>query len=283
MSALDLPSGAPAASGGLAARLRWAVADGLTVAKRNLTHVRYVPEKLLDVTVQPLMFVVLFVYVFGGAIHAPGGSYRDYLMAGIFVQTLSFSSASSAISIADDMAKGVVERMRSLPMARSAVLVGRTGADLASAVIGLTVLVVTGLVLGWRMHDGVLPAVAGLGILLLFAYAMTWVGTLIGLVVRAPDAAQGLMFVFIFPLTFVSNSFVPTPSMPRWLQTVAEWNPLSAVTAACRELFGNATGTPPGAPWPLQHPVIAALGWSVLLLVVFSTLSVNRFRARTRG
>jgi ABC-2 type transport system permease protein len=265
----------------IAHRGRWAVADGLVLARRNLTHVRYVPEKLIDVTVQPLLFVVLFVYVFGGAIHVPGGSYRDYLMAGIFVQTLSFSSASSAISIAEDMAKGVVERLRSLPMARSAVLVGRTLADLAASCIGLTVLVITGLAIGWRVDASPLSVLAGLGILLLFAYAMNWVGTLLGLLVRAPDAAQGMMFLVVFPLTFVANTFVPTGTMPDWLQAIADWNPISAVTAAVRQLFGNVGAVPPDPAWPLRHPVVAALAWSVVLLVVSSVLAVRRFKVAT--
>lgn len=267
----------------VALRARWAVADGLVLARRNLTHVRYVPEKLLDVTVQPLMFVVLFVYVFGGAIHVPGGSYRDYLMAGIFVQTLSFSSAASAISIAEDMAKGVVERLRSLPMARSAVLVGRTSADLAAACIGLTVLVATGLAIGWRVHSSVGAVLGALAILLLFAYAMSWVGTLLGLLVRAPDAAQGIMFMVVFPLTFVANTFVPTGTMPGWLQTIADWNPISAVTAAARQGFGNAAAIPTDPAWPLRHPAAAALIWSVVLLAVASTLAARRFRVATGG
>jgi ABC-2 type transport system permease protein len=227
--------------------------------------------------------VVLFVDVFGGAIHVPGEHYRDFLMAGIFVQTLAFSSASSAISIAEDMAEGGVERLRSLPMARSAVLVGRTGAELAASVIGMAVLVATGLVLGWRIDAGAGSAVGAIAILLLFAYAMSWVGTLLGLLVRAPDAAQGIMFLVMFPLTFVANTYVPTGTMPDWLQTFADWNPISAVTAAVRQLFGNAGAAPADAAWPLQHPVVAAVAWSVLLLAVSSSLAVWRFkRATTR-
>ena len=181
------------------------------------------------------------------------------------------------------MAEGGVERLRSLPMARSAVLVGRTGAELAASVIGMAVLVATGLVLGWRIDAGAGSAVGAIAILLLFAYAMSWVGTLLGLLVRAPDAAQGIMFLVMFPLTFVANTYVPTGTMPDWLQTFADWNPISAVTAAVRQLFGNAGAAPADAAWPLQHPVVAAVAWSVLLLAVSSSLAVWRFkRATTR-
>jgi ABC-2 type transport system permease protein len=263
-------------------QLRWAISDGLVITRRNLTHVRHVPEKLLDVTVQPIMFVLLFAYVFGSAISVPGGNYREYLMAGIFAQTMAFSTASSAVSISDDMAKGVIERFRSLPMSRSAVLLGRTGADLASNSLGLTVLVLSGLTVGWRMHNGVLQGVAGLALLLLFAYAMSWVGTLLGLLVRAPDAAQTIGFVVMFPLTFVANTFVPTQGMPTWLRTIAEWNPLSAVVAATRQLFGNPSGGASTA-WPLEHAVFAALIWCLLILAVALPLATYRYqRATTR-
>jgi len=191
-------------------RLRWALADGLVITRRNLTHVRYLPEKLLNVTLQPIMFVLLFAYVFGSAIKVPGVNYREFLMAGIFVQTMAFSTADTAVSIADDMAKGVIERFRALPMSRSAVLLGRTGADLTSSVLGLTVMTLSGLLVGWRMHNGVLQGIAGLTLLLLFSYAMAWVGTLLGLLVRAPDAAQSIGFVVLFP-----SRSSPTPSCRR--------------------------------------------------------------------
>jgi len=269
------------AEAGTFARLRMAVADGMVIARRNLTHVRHVPEKLLDVTFQPFIFVLLFAYVFGSAIDVPGTGYREYLIAGIFVQTMAFASMGTAISMADDMSKGVIDRFRSLPMARSAVLVGRTTADLAANIVGLTVLAGTGLVVGWRIHSSFWEALAGLALLLLFGYAMTWVGTLVGLLVRAPDAAQSFGFMVVFPLTFVANTFVPTEEMPRWLWTFADWNPISAMTAACRHLFGN---QPPGVAhhvWPLEHAVPVAFAWCLGLVAVCLLLAVRRYRTAT--
>jgi ABC-2 type transport system permease protein len=264
-----------------ATRLRWAVGDCLALTKRNLTHVRHVPEKLIDVTLQPLMFVLLFAYVFGGAIQIAGGSYHEYLMGGIIVQTLTFAIMGTAVGLADDMGKGVVDRFRSLPMARSAVLAGRTLADLLANMLALGVLVVAGLIVGWGIHDGVGSAIAGFALVLLFSYAMTWAGVLLGLLVRAPDAAQGFVFVVIFPLTFLANTFVSTQDLPSGLREVAEWNPISAVVAAVRDLFGNPTGLPADAAWPLQHAIPVALAWSVAILAVCVPLALRRYRLAT--
>lgn len=272
----------PVASEGGALRLRHALSDGVAIARRNLTHVRYVPEKLLDVTVQPVMFVLLFVYVFGSAITVPGADYVDYLMAGIFVQSMAFSSAGTAVSVADDLAKGVVDRFRTLPMARSAVLVGRTLSDLATGLIALAVLSVTGLLVGWRVDGSVASTIGAFALLLLFGFAMSWLGTLVGLFMRDPEAAQGAMFIVMFPLTFVANTFVPTGGMPDWLQPIADWNPISAVTAACRDLFGNPQALPADAPWPLQHPLLAAVLWSVGLIAICLPLAVRRYRTAGR-
>jgi ABC-2 type transport system permease protein len=265
----------------VATRFRWAVGDCLALTKRNLTHVRHVPEKLIDVTVQPLMFVLLFAYVFGGAIHVSGGSYHEYLMGGIVVQTLAFAVMGTAVGLADDIGKGVIDRFRSLPMARSAVLAGRALADTLANLIALAVLVVAGLIVGWRIQDGVGSAIAGFGLVLLFAYAMTWAGILLGLLVRTPDAAQGFVFVVIFPLTFVANTFVSTPDLPSGLREVAEWNPVSAVVAAVRDLFGNPSGLPADAAWPLEHAVPVAIAWCVAILAVCVPLAVRRYRLAT--
>ena len=262
-------------------RLRWAVGDCLALTKRNLTHVRHVPEKLIDVTLQPLMFVLLFAYVFGGAISVSGGSYHEYLMGGIIVQTLTFAIMGTAVGLADDMGKGVVDRFRSLPMARSAVLAGRTLADLLANVLALCVLVVAGLIVGWGIHDGIGSAIAGFALVLLFSYAMTWAGVLLGLLVRAPDAAQGFVFVVIFPLTFLANTFVSTQDLPSGLREVAEWNPISAVVAAVRDLFGNPTGLPADPAWPLQHAIPVAIAWSVAILAVCAPLALRRYRLAT--
>jgi ABC transporter DrrB family efflux protein len=258
--------------------LRWALADGWTVARRNLTHVRYMPEKLMDVTLQPILFVLLFTYVFGSAIHVSGVSYKDFLMAGIFAQTLTFTCAGTAISMADDMSKGVVDRFRSLPIARSAVLVGRTSADLVTGLIGLAILVTTATLIGWRVHDGIPSAIAGLALLMLFGYAMNWLGTLVGLTVRDPESAQQVMFLVAFPLSFISSAFVPTEGMPPVLRAFAQWNPLSAVVGALRDLFGNGP-VPTTGPWPVTHPVPAALAWSFGILAVCLPLAVHRYRS----
>jgi ABC-2 type transport system permease protein len=265
----------------VATRFRWAVGDCLALTKRNLTHVRHVPEKLIDVTLQPLMFVLLFAYVFGGAIHVSDGSYHEYLMGGIIVQTLAFAVMGTAVGLADDMGKGVVDRFRSLPMARSAVLAGRALADMVSNAIALAVLVVAGLIVGWGIHDGAGSAIAGFALVLLFAYAMTWAGILLGLLVRTPDAAQGFVFVVIFPLTFLANTFVSTQDLPSGLREVAEWNPISAVVAAVRDLFGNPTGLPADAAWPLEHAIPLSIAWSLAILAVCVPLAVRRYRAAT--
>jgi ABC-2 type transport system permease protein len=265
----------------VATRFRWAVGDCLALTKRNLTHVRHVPEKLIDVTLQPLMFVLLFAYVFGGAIHVAGGSYHEYLMGGIVVQTLAFAIVGTAVGLADDIGKGVIDRFRSLPMARSAVLAGRALADTLANLVALAVLVVAGLIVGWRIHGSVGSAIAGFALVLLFAYAMTWAGILLGLLVRTPDAAQGFVFVVIFPLTFVANTFVSTAELPSGLREVAEWNPVSAVVAAVRDLFGNPSGLPADAAWPLEHAVPVAIAWCVAILAVCVPLAVRRYRRAT--
>jgi ABC transporter DrrB family efflux protein len=267
----------------MATKVKWAVADGWVVAQRNLTHVRYVPEKLIDVTLQPLMFVLLFAYVFGGAIHVPGGNYKEFLMAGIFAQTMAFTFMGAALSMAEDRHNGVVDRFRALPMARSAVLSGRVLADFAAALIGLAVLVVTGLVVGWGIHTDVPHAAAGFGVLLLFTLAMLWLGTLVGLLVRAPEAAQGVGFVLLLPLTFLANSYVPTTGMDTFVRTLADYNPVSAVVAAMRDLFGNPSAVASDAPWVLHHPAITAVAWCVGLLAITVPLAIRRYQRATAG
>jgi ABC-2 type transport system permease protein len=276
MSAVPMP-----AEPGLHTRLRWAVADSLVLARRNLAHVRQIPEKLIDVTLQPLVFVLLFAYVFGGVIAVPDGSYREYLVGGVLVQTLAFGIMGPATSIATDLTEGIVDRFRTLPMARSAYLLGHLAAELAAASLALVVMIGSGLVVGWRIHADLPHALAGFGVLLLFAAAMLWVGTLLGVSVRSPDAVTGVAFITMFPLTFLANAFVPADGLPDGLQAIAEWNPVSAVIAAVRTLFGNPTATPADAAWPLQHPVVAAIAWCVAILAIAVPLTVWRFRART--
>lgn len=256
-------------------------ADSWTLARRNLEHVRQIPEKLIDVTLQPLMFTLLFAYVFGGVIGVEGGSYHEYLVGGILVQTVAFGMMGPGVSIATDLREGTVDRLRTLPIARSAYLLGHALAEWMALLVGITVLALSGLIVGWRIHTGLGEAVAGFGLLALFAMAMLWLGTAIGVSVRSPDAVQGIAFLIVFPLTFVSNAFVPADGLPSVLRTVAEWNPISALVAAVRTLFGNPVELPADPSWPLVHPVLAGTLWSLVILAVCVPLAMNRYRART--
>jgi ABC transporter DrrB family efflux protein len=256
--------------------------QSLTVVWRNLLHIRRMPEMLLDVTIQPVMFVLLFAYVFGGSISVAGSSYREFLLPGIMAQTMIFSSAVVAIGLTNDLAKGIVDRFKSLPMSRKSVLIGRSISSLIHSSIGIVVMALTGLLIGWRIRDGVLYGVLGFVLLLLFGFSMIWLGIWVGSLMRSVEAVNGFMFTVMFPLTFVANTFAPTESMPTWLRVIAEWNPVSALTAACRDLWGN--GTPPAAnaQLPLQHPVVSSLIWSVVFTAVFAPLAVAAFRRRSQ-
>jgi ABC-2 type transport system permease protein len=262
--------------------LRVAVADGLVIGWRNLKRIPRIPELAIFAILQSIMFVLLFAFVFGGAIPLPGGgSYRQFLMPGIFVQTLAFASITTAVAVADDMKKGLIDRFRSLPMARSAVLSGRTFADILYNAGILVVLMLTGLVVGWRVNNGFGDFVAAVALLLFFTYAMAWIGVFIGLAVSTVEVAQQLGFLIIFPATFVSNAFVPTETLPAALQPIANWNPVSALTGATRELFGNpnpfATDSFPG-----EHPILMSVIWTVVLLAIFMPLAIHRYRAIDR-
>jgi ABC transporter DrrB family efflux protein len=265
----------------LALRTRWLASDSLALAGRNFEHVRQIPEKLLDVTLQPIMFVLLFSYVFGGVIDVPGGDYKAYLIGGILVQTLAFGMMGPGISIATDLGEGMVDRIRSLPTSRSAYLVGHFLAELGAALVGIAVLVATGFVVGWSIDSSALEAIAGFALLILFAGAMIWLGTLVGVIARSPDAVQGFAFMTVFPLTFLSNAFVPVSGLPDGLRQIAEWNPISSVVAGVRTLFGNPTAVPADAAWPLQHPVVSAVFWSVAFLAIAAPLTIWFFKRRT--
>jgi ABC-2 type transport system permease protein len=262
-------------------RLRWLVSDSLALARRNLSHVRQIPEKLLDVTLQPVMFVLLFAYVFGGVIAVPGGDYREYLVGGILVQTIGFGMMGPGVSIATDLQEGIVDRFRSLPMSKAAYLLGHVAAELAAVLVAIVVLSLSGLVVGWQINSDLPHAVGGYALLFLFATVAVWVGTLVGLMVRSPDAVMGIAFMVIFPLTFVATTFVPAAGLPNGLQQVAEWNPVSTLAGAVRHLFGNPTATPADAAWPLQHAVVASVLWCVALLAVAVPLTIRRFKAKT--
>ncbi|MFN8126219.1 MAG: ABC transporter permease [Candidatus Nanopelagicales bacterium] len=256
-----------------------AINDTLTITRRNLTRLFRVPDSIVFGIVQNIMFVLLFTYVFGGAIQVPGGSYVEFLMAGIFVQTVAFTCATTTISMAEDLQRGIIDRFRSLPMAKGAVLAGRTVSDFIFSSITVTALVLTGLLVGWRTHASIGSIVAGFALLALFAYAFLWIGAVIGMSVRSPEVAQTAGLIWLFPLTFISNAFVPVQSMPTWLQPIAEWNPISCVVQALRELFGNLpAGYDPGNSFPMQNPILMSLIWCFGLLAVFIPLGVSRYR-----
>jgi ABC-2 type transport system permease protein len=256
------------------------VSDTLVFARRNVEHIRQIPEKLFDVTLQPIMFVLLFAYVFGGAIDV-GGNYREYLIGGILVQSLAFGLLGPGVSIATDLTEGVIDRFRTLPSSRAAYLLGHYVAELAGMVLAIAVLLGTGLLVGWRAHGGVVDLVGALFLLVVFASAMIWLGTLLGMLVRSSDAVQGVAFVVVFPLTFLSNAFVPLESLPDVLQTVAAWNPVSVMVQAIRDLFGNPTAPLADHVWPLEHAVPVAMLVCVAVLAVAVPLTLRRFRIRT--
>ncbi|MCW2840437.1 MAG: transporter [Aeromicrobium sp.] len=254
--------------------------DGWVVAKRNLIKIIRVPEILVFVLISPIMFVLLFAYVFGGAIDPGDGvNYREFLIGGIFAQTVVFGATFTGAGLAEDMQKGIIDRFRSLPMSRSAVLVGRTTSDIVYNVLSLIIMALTGLVVGWRMREGVIDALSGFLLLLLFAYAISWIMAYVGLLVPSVEVINNASFIVIFPLTFVSNAFVPLDSLPSGVRTFAEWNPVSTVTQASRELFGNIGGRAPQSDaWSMQNPAIYTLIWVVIIVAVFVPLSVRQYR-----
>ncbi len=271
----ERPTALPANSGGL----RKALTDGAIVAKRNLIKIKRVPDLLVFTTMSPIMFILLFAYVFGSAIKAgPGISYREFLIPGIFAQTVIFGATITGAGMAEDMQKGIIDRFRSLPMSRSAVLVGRTGSDVLNNVITIVIMSATGLLVGWRIRSSVIEAIGGFLLLLAFAYAISWVMALVGLIVPSPEVVNNASFMLIFPLTFIANTFVPSSNLPTGLRVIADWNPVSSVTQAARQLFGN-TGTAPlpTGPWSLHHPILYTLLWVVGVLAVFVPLAVRQY------
>ncbi len=272
---------APTAPGhhpsGLAGRVRWAVSDTLTLTRRNLLAVTRIPEALFFATVQPIMFVLLFRYVFGGAIKVPTVEYVNFLMPGIFVQTVAFGAVSTSIGLAEDLQKGIIERFRALPMARGAVLTGRTTADVVRNVFVVVIMTVVGFLVGFRPTTGVLHYLAAIAIILLFAYALSWGFAVVGLSAPNSETAQVMSFPILFPLTFVSAAFVPVASMPSWLQGFATYQPVSVTVSACRALMiGPAATGHPTWYWASQ-----SLLWSIAFLVVLVPLAVRRYRTRS--
>lgn len=265
--------------------VRQAFSDGLVIGWRNLKRIPRIPELAIFAIIQSIMFVLLFAFVFGGAIPLPGytdpNAYREYLLPGVFGQTIAFASATTAIGMTDDMAKGIIDRFRSLPMARSAVLTGRSFADVIYNAGILIVLMISGWFVGWTVRTDVLQFAIGVGLLLLFAFAMSWIGIWLGLSVPSVEVGQQVSFVVIFPITFISNAFVPIQTMPSWLQPFAEWNPVSTLTASVRTLWGNphpfATNN-----FPSQQPILVTLLWVAVILAIFVPLGVRKYRSVSR-
>ena len=263
-------------------RLLGPLADTWAMTRRNLVHISREPMQLSDVTIQPVLFTVLFVYIFGGAIPIPGGgTYVDYLLAGMLALNLVTSTMGTAVGLSTDLHEGMIDRFRTLPMWRSAVLVGRSMADLLTSCLCALIVGIVGLAVGWR-PDATLPAiVAGFLLVLFFAYSLTWIAACVGLNSKSPESAASFGFIVLFPLAFVSNAMVPTLHMPGWMQAIADWNPVSAVCAGARDLWGNPNPSARIDAWPMQHPVEASLIWSVLIIAVAAPLAGYFFKRRS--
>jgi ABC transporter DrrB family efflux protein len=259
--------------------VQWALADGWTLTRRSLAHWARQPGAIAVTLLFPVLMVLMFGYLFGGAMAVPGGDYFEFLMPGMFAMTMAFGVESTMIAVATDADRGVTDRFRSMPMSPSAVLVGRSAADLLNSALGLAVLLLCGLLVGWRVHGSAGAALGAVGLLLLLRFALLWLGIYLGLVVRGPEAVQAVQ-ILIWPVAFLSNVFVAPATMPGWLGAIAAWNPLSATAAATRELFGN-----PGwgaDTWPAVHAVALALAWPLLIVGIFAPLAVRRYRRLSR-
>ena len=263
-------------------RLRWTAIDGLTLVGRTIVHIRRAPGELIASIIFPALMVLMFGYVFGSAISVPGGgNYREYLMPGLYAMIAFTAVMSTTLVVATDASRGVMDRFRAMPVARSAVPLGWTGSDVLLGIVGTVMMVACGLIVGWRAHNGVASTLAAFGLIMLLRYALSWVGVYLGLIVRNEEVADR-MIPLVFPVSMVSNSFVPTGGMPSWLRAIADWNPVSALVAANRQLFGN-PGTKLADPaWPVAHPVAAVLLWTALLLLIFVPLSVRAYRRKAR-
>jgi ABC-2 type transport system permease protein len=258
--------------------------DSWVVAKRSLIHMRRQPEALADATLQPVMFVLLFAYVFGGAIEVAGGDYREFLMGGIFAQTIVFGAFGVAIALASDRTNGAIDRFRSLPMARGAVLGGHAAANLLRSLIPIALMSVCGLIVGWRINDGFASAVGGFALMIAFSFAMIWVGVLMGTLLPSVEAVQGVGFTTIFPVTFIASTFVPISTLPGVLRTIAEWNPVTSMSEALRQLFGNPSGDFGSDPaWSLQHPVAYTVIWIIGIVAVCAPLAIRAYQRSVAG
>ena len=251
--------------------------DGWTVTKRNLIKLKRSPDMLVFAVIQPIMFVLLFSQVYGGAIQVQGTDYTQFLMAGIFAQTVVFGSTFSGSAMAQDLKEGIIDRFRSLPMSGSAVLIGRTNSDLVLNTISMVIMMTTGLVVGWRVNSSLPEFLAGIGLLLLFSYSFSWVMALLGMSVKSPEVINNASFIILFPLTFVSNAFVPSDTLPTPLRIFAEWNPVSSLVQAARQLFGNEGTAPVPEIWTMQHPIATVLIGISVMLVIFVPLCIRKF------
>jgi ABC-2 type transport system permease protein len=278
------PAPAPAAPATVRhARLREWARDVTVLTRRNLLHVRREPAQWSDATVQPILFTVLFVYIFGAAMVLPGGgSYKAFAIGGLVTMNLTTASMGTAVGLSSDLATGVINRFRTLPMARSAILAGRTLSDLLAALLCGSIVLATGWAIGWRPGNGLAGVAAGLGVALLFSYALSWFTACIGLSVSDPESSQAVGLVILFPLAFVSSCFVPTQGLPTVMRVIADWNPVSAVAASCRELFGNPNPASLTHTFPAEHPVLIALVWSVAIIAVCAPVATRLLRRRTQ-
>lgn len=257
------------------------VRDVAVLTWRNLVHIAREPMQLSDVTVQPILFTILFVYVFGGGIPIPGGSFKEFAVAGILMLNLVTSTMGTAVGLATDLSTGVIDRFRTLPMWRAAVLVGRSLADLLTSIVATAFVLVSGIAVGWRPHTSVGDFVGALGLALLFTYGLSWLCAWIGISAKGPESGVSVGFLLLFPMAMVSNAFVPTQHMPSVVRQIANWNPVSAVVAAIRELLGNPNPSASVRIWPMEHPIVAAVAWSLAILAVFAPLAVHQYRLRT--
>ncbi len=257
---------------------RGVVHDVWVIARRGLLHMKRQPEQLTDATIQPIMFVVLFGYVFGGAIHVHGGSYREFLMGGIIAQTTVFSAFGVALAIANDRKNQAVDRFRSLPIAKGAVLGGQAVASLIKSLLPIVLMSIAGYAIGWRIRGGVFDTVGAYLLMVAFSFAMIWIGVLIGSAVATPEGVQGIAFVALFPLTFIASTFVPISSMPGVLRDIAEWNPITTLADALRELFHNPnTPIKPGDAWSISHPVAYTWIWIIAIVAVAAPAAVRAY------
>ncbi|TDV52275.1 ABC transporter permease [Actinophytocola oryzae] len=261
--------------------MKWAFADGLTMTRRDVLHWVRDPGPVIVGLLFPVLMVVMFGYLFGGAMAVPGGGdgYREFVLPGMFAMTMAFGLETTMIAVSTDATKGVTDRFRSMPMAPSAVVTGRAGADMLNSVLGLAVIMAAGLLVGWRAHNGLLPVLAAVGLLLLLRFALLWLGIYLGLVIRGPESAM-IVQILVWPVSFLANTFVAPDTMPGWLGTAADWNPLSSTVAATRELFGNPSWG--GGSWAAEHALLMAVVWPVVIIAVFFPLSVRRFQGLNR-